>query len=118
MEKAKIIRSNSETNFYHIKKKIEVLNNNLKLLKDPINNKECQAKRKISRKLTISANTRNTDTNKTTSISKSTFSVAKLQDNPNLLKSNILKVIMLKTSYERFLRKIFTNKSSQVFLIR
>ena len=48
----KLIRSNSETNFFVSKKKMEILNNNLKTLKDPINNKEYQVKRKISKRIT------------------------------------------------------------------
>ncbi len=47
----KLLRSNSETDFTFEKKKIESLNNNLKLLKDPIINKEYQHKKLLSKRL-------------------------------------------------------------------
>jgi len=62
----KLIRSNSETNFFVSKKKMEILNNNLKTLKDPINNKEYQVKRKISKRIT-----QNVNVNTNTCLSKS-----------------------------------------------
>jgi len=45
---------------------MEILNNNLKTLKDPINNKEYQVKRKISKRIT-----QNVNVNTNTCLSKS-----------------------------------------------
>jgi len=47
----KLVRGFSETRFINEKNKIELLNNNLKLLKNPIKNKEYQTKRRISNRL-------------------------------------------------------------------